>query len=63
MNIIDLHTLHTIYSAYNILEELGPILLKFFKFYLILVSKCSPYFSHNLCEILQPKHVLFWRYR
>ena len=45
-----------------LLKELGPILLTFFKLFEILIPKCWPYFSHNPCEILRPKYVLFWRY-
>ena len=41
----------------EVLKELGPILLTFFKLFEILIPKCCPHFSHNPCEILHPKHV------
>ena len=35
---------------------------RFFKFFEILISQESSYFSHTPCQILQLKHVLFGRY-
>ena len=43
------------------LEVLSPIALSFVKLFKILVPKCCYFFSHNTCEILQPKLASFRR--